>query len=371
MAIKVVDGKYVVSVYKRHPLTRKPVRIQKIVDSHHAAVRAKAELERTLRKRFEDEILKVKSGKMKYSELLTRFYASLQERDLSVATVENYKLCLDAHTLPMWGNRPIDEILPDEIRKLIKERLADKSKSHQKSMLKFMRGVFDYAVETGHLPRSPVPFMQFRFEAKLKRVLNETQATLLLEKAKQYAHEWYAHWSMALYTGMRNEELYALTWLNVDFENRLIFVREVWTKKGGFKAITKNGHDRVVEIAHPLVAVLKELKLKDPTSPFVLPRIEEWTKGRQAEILRLFMMGLNMEPISFHALRASWATLMLSKGVAPVKVMKMGGWLSLKTLEDHYVRLSGVDIKGMTDKLNLHDPMPNSESLIQLNRDKS
>lgn len=369
MAIKIVDGKYVVSVYKRHPLTRKPVRIQKIVDSQHAAIRAKAELERTLRKRFEEEILKVKNGKMKYSELLTKFYTSLQERDLSVATVENYKLCLDAHTLPLWGNRPIDEILPDEIRKLIKERLADKSKSHQKSMLKFLRGVFNYAVEAGHLSRSPVPFLQFRFESKLKRVLNETQANLLLEKAKQYAHEWYEIWVTALYTGMRNEEIYALRWTNVDFENRLIFVREVWTKKGGFKAITKNGHDRVVEIALPLMTVLKELKIKNSDSPFVLPRIEEWTGGRQAEILRLFLIGLNLPPVSFHSLRASWATLMLSKGVEPVKVMKMGGWNSLKTLEKHYIRLSGVDIRGMTDKLNLHDPSTNDGIVVPLKRE--
>lgn len=369
MAIKIKNGKYVVSVYLRHPISRKPIRAQKIVDSQYAAVRAKADLIRQLKKRFEDEILTLRSGKMLYRNLLEKFYESLKNRDLAVATIENYKLCLEAHTLPLWGNRPIDEILPDEIRKLIKEKLADKSKSHQKSMLKFLRGVFNYAVEAGHLPRSPVPFLQFRFEAKLKRVLNETQANLLLEKAKQYAHEWYEIWAAALYTGMRNEELYALRWINVDFENRLIFVREVWTKKGGFKAITKNGHDRAVEIAIPLMAILKELKLKNPGSPFVFSRIEEWTEGRQAEILRMFLMGLNLQPVSFHALRASWATLMLSKGVEPVKVMKMGGWLSLKTLEKHYIRLSGVDIRGMTDKLILHDPSTNGGIIVPLKRD--
>ncbi len=83
----------------------------------------------------------------------------------------------------------------------------------------------------------------------------------------------------------------------------------------------------------------------------------------------MFLMGLSIPPVSFHALRASWATIMLSKGVEPIKVMKMGGWNSLKTLEKHYVRLSGVDIKGMTDKLVLHDPSTASADVIPTKRE--
>lgn len=358
--------KIVVSVCERHPIMRTPIRLQKTVATEYEAARAKTELKRQMHLRFENEMLQLKGGKMSYRDLLQRFYESLKDRDLAQATIENYKLCLDAHTLRLWGHRPIDAILPDEVRTLIKVKLADKSKSHQKNMLKYLRGVFNFASEAGHLHKSPVPFMQFRFEKKLKQVLNETQANILLEKAKQYDHEWYPHWAFALYTGMRNEEQFALRWQNVDFENRLIYVREVWTKKDGFKQITKSGEDRVVEIAQPLLILLKELKLKNTDSTFVLPRIEEWDGGRQAEILRAFLVGINIPPVSYHALRATWATLMLSKGVEPVKVMKMGGWMSLKTLEKHYIRLSGVDIRGMTDKLVLHDPSTAPGTLLEL-----
>lgn len=93
-------------------------------------------------------------------------------------------------------------------------------------------------------------------------------------------------------------------------------------------------------------------------------RMDWWKTGRN---LTDGLMGLNLRPISFRALHASWVTLMLSKGVEPVKVMKMGGWLSLKTLEKHYIRLSNVDIRGMTDKN--HDPSENSETVLRLNRD--
>lgn len=122
-------------------------------------------------------------------------------------------------------------------------------------------------------------------------------------------------------------------------------------KKGGFKAKLKNGEDRLIEIAPPLKREIIKWKGLDD-SMFVLPRLAEWDSGRQAEILRVFLLGINLPMVNFHALRATWATILLSKGVEPIKVMRLGGWRDLKTLTRHYIRLSGVDIKGATSALN-------------------
>jgi integrase len=77
-------------------------------------------------------------------------------------------------------------------------------------------------------------------------------------------------------------------------------------------------------MAPNLVQILKQLKLQSAGSDFVLPRISRWDKGEQARELRMFMVGINLPPVRFHDLRATWATLMLSNGVEPVKVMSMG-----------------------------------------------
>ena len=42
---------------------------------------------------------------------------------------------------------------------------------------------------------------------------------------------------------------------------------------------------------------------------------------------------------------------MLSKGVEPIKVMAMGGWKDLKTMQI-YIRKSGIHIQGITNDLN-------------------
>ncbi len=354
---------WIASFCKRHPLTRVPK------SARRKGLKSKAEAQRVYNEIVVqvEQMLNKPRGALLYRELLPDFYRSLFERDLTTKTIENFRLCLDAHTLKPWGNRPVDSIMPDEIRRLIKVGLADRSLSHQQSMLKFIRGVFNYAMEMGILSRSPVPQLHFRIGDKIKRVLTEQQLKSFLEKAKEFEHEWYPIWATAVYTGMRNGELHALSWENTDLENRKILVSCSWNKKDGHKDLTKSGEDRIVEIAPTLLMLLKELKIKSGGGPFVLPRIPAWDEGRQAEILRAFLLGINLPRIRFHDLRASWATVMLGKGIEPVKVMSMGGWKDLKTMMI-YVRKAGINIRGITDDLQLHDPSHVNGQVIQFHK---
>ena len=123
---------------------------------------------------------------------------------------------------------------------------------------------------------------------------------------------------------MRSGELYALSWDQVDFVNNRILVNGSWNNKDGFKS-TKSGDDRSVEIADGLKPILLELNKNKDECAFVLPRLMKWTKGEQARELRMFLEGMGLPRIRFHDLRATWATLLLSEGIAPIKVMMTGG----------------------------------------------
>ncbi|HEX7676195.1 MAG TPA: site-specific integrase [Bdellovibrio sp.] len=355
-------GTWEVSYSKRHPTTRRPKTLRRKL------IKTKAEAQRV----YNELVVKIEAsfkgpssdGSLLYKNLLELFFISLEERDYTPKTVENYKLCLNAHT-SKWATRPISSITTDEIRHLIKGTLADRSPSQQKNVLKYLRGLFTYAVEKGVLGRNPVPKLKFRTADKIKSVLSEQQLRIFLEKAKEYDHEWYPIWATAVYTGMRNGELYALTWDNVDLDNRLIKVAMGWSHVDGFKDYTKNGMDRMVEIAPPLLHILKELKIKNDDSVFTLPRIDDWDAGRQAEIVRTFLLGINLPRVRFHDLRASWATACLSRGIEPVKVMSAGGWKDIKTMMI-YIRKAGISIRGMTDSLNFHDATQSSGKVLKL-----
>lgn len=350
---------YTVQYGKRHPITRIPKSLKR------KGIKSKAEAKRVLeelRMQVFEAFRAPPPGTILYGSLLDKFYASLESRDLIPSTVLNYKQCLNAHT-SQWKHRPIDSITTEEIRHLIKDRLADRSPSHRKSMLKFIRGAFNFAVESGLAVRNPVPQIHFRIANKIKRVLTRPQAKLLLEKALEFDHEWYPVWFMALYTGMRNGELHALTWDKVDFDGNTILVSGSWSKKDGFKDLTKSGEDRMIEIAPALKTLLMHLKIQNRESPFVLPRIREWDEGRQAEMLRHFLLGIQLPRIRFHDLRASWATMLLSDGKEPAKVMKLGGWKDIKTMMI-YLRKAGIDTRGTLGDFCIHDPAPKTGEVL-------
>ncbi len=334
---------------KRHPITRKPVNARKRgMKSEAEAKRAERELIAQVERKLHESIIPT------WAATLDRFLENCRDRGLTEHTIHDYETSLKAHTLETWGNRCIDEITTAEVRELIKARVGNRSASHQKNLRKFIKAVFGYAVEEGVMDRNPTPTMHFQVGEKAKKVLTEEQARTLLEKAKQMDWEWYPHWAMALYTGMRSGELYALTWDKVNLDDRLIKVDSSWNNKDGFKS-TKSGDDRIIVIAQNVVPMLRQLKLQQSDSAFVLPRMEKWDKGEQARELRMFLKGIGLPIIRFHDLRATWATILLTKGVEPIRVMKMGGWKDMKTMMI-YVRTAGVDIKGMTDCLDLHNP---------------
>lgn len=338
------DGTYTVFYSRRHPLTRKPHNMRRTkIPSFKKASSVHADLVLILNNKFE------KSMKPFWPTFCEEFLVAYKNRGIKESTISNYRFCLRRYTYALWEERFIDTISTEDIRNLVKEGFEGKSESTKKNILKYIRAVFNYALEINQIQRDPTPKIEFKKQLKLKKVLTEGEIKHLLSKAKEYQNPWYPIWAMALYTGMRNGELIALRWDNVDLETRLITVKESWNKRDGTKE-TKSGDDRYVEIAPGLLPILHELKNRG--DKFVLPRLEKWTKGDQARELRFFLTGIGLPQIRFHDLRASWATLMLSKGIEPIKVMSMGGWKDLKTMQI-YIRKAGIDIRGITDGLEL------------------
>lgn len=362
------DGTYRVSYSQRHPITRQAKSLSRYRNDKGQPITALAEA-----KRIRDDLIRQLNDQLKRSvcpswkqacEDVIAYKIGTTEWTLKTASI--YEVCLRSYTYERWGERLVDSFTPQEIRNLILEEMKDSSVSHQKNLLKYIKAVFTYCSDNGFIKGSPVPTIKFKASKKLTAVLTGVQVEKLLNSAKELEHHWYPIWAIACYTGMRSGELYALSWEQVDFDRRKIKVDRAWNSKDGFKS-TKSGHDRWVEVSPHLMPVLTELKLKAGDSPFVLPRIHEWDRGEQARVLKAFLIGLNLPLIRFHDLRASWATIMLGMGIEAAKVMKMGGWSDLKTME-RYLRLSGIETQGIVDDLELHNPRREAGELIEFTK---
>ena len=257
-----------------------------------------------------------------------------------------------------WLKRPACELNKGDARDaIVKMAEAGKTKGYQHQLKHTVNVIYDWGIEQRLIKgvhQSPMRGLQLGGlrEEKVPDILTLEEIRKLLLEAKRMEHFWYPMWAMALLTGMRNGELHALIWSDVDMANRKITVSKSFHTRTKRVKTTKSGQWRTVPISDELYALLLELKATAKDNPSVLPRHWKWDGGYQAEVLRAFCRGIGIRPVRFHALRACFATQLLSHDVAPARVMKICGWQELKTMQ-FYTRLAGIDERGATQVLKL------------------
>ncbi len=303
---------------------------------------------------------------------------------LKMGTIMGYDGDLKKWLPQDWCEKEMSSFSKNDVYDLIFNYIGDRASAHtrQKTYKKVLR-LFELAVEDGIINRNPAKGIRVRVPEANKKVLNSNEADLLLRLAKECRHRFYYHWAFALFTGMRSGEMYSLRWSDIDLETGLISVTKQWTSKDGLHH-TKSNRNRVVPISAELRLLLTELKKLGPYkaclkasvvqarskpvtfNDLVLPRLREWRNGDQAAVLADFCKSIDVTPVKFHDLRATFITNLLSQGVPLVKVMSIVGHRKMSTT-DEYLRLAGVDVKtGTTEKLGYSLPKETAENVISL-----
>lgn len=357
-----------VKVYNKSDRSIVVQRARKGIKSERAAIL----LERELRNEAVLEVSKRETQQKTWSLLIDDWEKFLTNGDAitaphSITTVDDYVRPILKYTTA-WMDRPAYEITIADVRKVLNEITeAGKSLIRARKIKGFITNAFRWAMDTGWDPAIKVnPALGIRMDRIPKGgredILNLTEIKKLLSYAEGLGNEWYPVWAMAVMTGMRSGELYALLWDDIDWVNKRISVNKSYSKRAmrdprtrdGIKC-PKNGETRRVPINDELEGFLKRLKATSNGCIHVLPRIPAWRNSDQASYLKGFCKGIGIRPICFHALRACFATQLLQNQVPPVVVMAIAGWKDMKTMM-RYVRMAGVDIQDGTAPLKVLSP---------------
>lgn len=286
------------------------------------------------------------------------------------STMVAYELQIKKWVHPRWQGIDLDKITRLQVHNFIFEELDAKLTPYtRKTILKMVRRIFQLAVEEGVLDRNPCAGVQVKVPEVEQRVLTAPEVKIFLQEAKATSHRFYPMWALALMTGMRSGELFALKWSDVDLDGRTISVSKQWTSKNGFGP-TKTQRSRIVPVSDALAKFLKERKLKcGAGSEFILPQIPEWENGEQARITREFCAAIGITSVKFHDLRATFITNLLARGVSLARVMSIVGHTQIKTTNG-YLRKAGVEVQGATEDLGYTLPDESTTgSVIALVRD--
>ncbi|WP_413570444.1 tyrosine-type recombinase/integrase [Bdellovibrio sp. HCB117] len=318
---------------------------------------AKREYEKLKKEAVIKRIEKERNG-LVWRDLLSRWYKDVVLNgpyEDSVSKRDSHN-ALQMHTKP-WMLTPLDQLRPMSMRLIFNEmEKKELSKGRMKSVRSAVNTVFDWARLERIIPayiESPARGVSIpKVETKMQPILNRDEIKLFLRKAREVGHEYYYLWAVAVSTGCRSGELWALRWTDVSLETRMISITKSFSSRLGYDKSTKTKDSRQIPINAALEMLLMELKLKTFSTGYVLPRITSWRRGEASKVSRSFCQALGLPEITFHATRACFAVQCLVGGLDIVTTMKLGGWKNVKSFQ-HYVRLAGVEIQGATDVLDL------------------
>lgn len=204
------------------------------------------EMEKQIRKDLDDN-LQAWQGNMTVNKLITEYIAE-QRNYWAAGTLNNYEYGFEKHIKPKFGLKKVSRLTSDDIEKFYKSLVQNKENPLKIDTVltldKLLNPALQIAVKRNIIRVNPAIGVIGQIRKKCPEGLSEPKHALetgqqdaLLEYIKNdciYA-QYYPLFYMLAWTGCRINELLALTWHDIDFQNEVIHVRRSlsYKKVGG------------------------------------------------------------------------------------------------------------------------------------------
>lgn len=338
------------------------------------------------------------------SDYLDYYFDQYVKINLKYNTQLNKLSIFENHLKPHFGNYKLKALNASIIQEYANGlKLKGLSKSSIEGILSSFSAALDYAVEPLHyIAMNPMQYVKFpKIERKPReRIILEPDEWERIIDRFQPPSRFYIPLMIGYYTGMRISEVFALTWDDIDFENRTISVkkqvvkrnygvdvREVLKTKGKkeeksswyFQSLKTDSSERVIKFGNALYAALKAELVRQKENElmyaeyFTIQVIKAETDEKNNEIERIIPVQKCVNPtlprtrlicisengeytstdsfkypsriihhelglaFDFHSLRHTHATRLIEAGISPKTVQDRLGHQNIETTLQTYV----------------------------------
>jgi len=297
-------------------------------------------------------------GRMTVGDHLKAWLDGYVKTNCSDRTLDGYNCIINNHLLPAFGGLLLKQLTPQVIQSYYGDactRLSNRTVHHQHRVLSES---LKYALRQGYLGRNPCDLVDPPSpHKKAMRTLTPGEVERLLETAE--GDYYYPIYYTAISTGLRQAELLALRWRDLDLDMLSISVSRTLYKRNGavkFKEPKSNHSRRLVAMTPKLAIFLRDYRASrevlslelgtvlglddlvftsyrgEPLNPSVA------THNFQKAAARAGLKG-----VRFHDLRHTFASLMLLRGAKPKVISEALGHSSVAFTMDVYSHI----IEGM------------------------
>lgn len=297
----------------------------------------------------------VEPSKMLFKEYMERWLDDRQTR-VRKQTVETYSWIVTKHITPYLGSIELSKLNAMVIQELLTQLTKEKRLSDEniQKVYTLINASLNQAERWGLIAKNPASLVD-RPKATRKEIMvwDIPEVLTFLEHAK--GSRYYIAFLLAITTGMRQGEILALRWKDVDFENGVLRVTQILSHDG--KEIlpytkTKAG-TRTIDLPEETIAELKKHKVKISKEKLAMGPViytdldlvvcsEQGTPTNAGNIRRAYnsaILKATVPKIRFHDLRHTHATLLLKQGVNPKIVAERLGHADTRITLDTYSHL--------------------------------
>lgn len=284
------------------------------------------------------------------------------------STYADYEGMFNREFLPAFKGLGLEDITRERVKTLAFSclRKGHSAKTVQ-NLIRALSSLFSHAVEDGLLTVNPAlkpgKFLPAINKERAINPYSREEVATLLEVCKASFPRLFPLLLCALRSGLRQGELIALQWGDIDFRGRFIEVRRNCAR--GKLTTPKSGKFRRVDMSLELTQTLRNLHVereletmqkgweKMPAWVFCDDHGKAWHHNHLRKGLFYKVVQVSgLRHIRFHDLRHTFASLLLQQGESPVYVKEQMGHSSIQVTVDLYGHLIPGGNKQAVDRLD-------------------